>query len=116
MAGFAACFADDWVADRAADWTAAPVAVLLATLLARAGAARVAEAAWDLFRATGAVASDVFPAEPATRAWPTLPVGSPACSGEPLPVAFFPPVVFAIAIPPLLETGLPGKNKPPTNR
>ncbi|CAM2184642.1 hypothetical protein PSAC2689_50392 [Paraburkholderia sacchari] len=25
-------------------------------------------------------------------------------SVEPLPVAFFPPVVFAIAIPPLLET------------
>jgi hypothetical protein len=31
----------------------------------------------------------------------TLLVGSV----EPLPVAFFPPVVFAIAIPPLLDTG-----------
>nr|WP_224038425.1 hypothetical protein [Paraburkholderia unamae] len=38
--------------------------------------------------------------ELATVALVTLPAGSV----EPLPVAFFPPVVFAIAIPPLLET------------
>jgi hypothetical protein len=96
MAGFAAGLPAAWVA----------------TLLARAGAARVAEAAWDFFGATGAVAaSDVFLAELATRACVALLVGSVTCSAEPLPVAFFPPVVFAIAIPPLLETGLPGKNK-----
>jgi hypothetical protein len=41
----------------------------------------------------------VIPAELATLACVTLPVGSV----EPLPVAFFPPVVFAIAIPPLTE-------------
>ncbi|MFX1674067.1 hypothetical protein PWR63_17680 [Paraburkholderia sp. A2WS-5] len=32
-------------------------------------------------------------------------------SVEPLPVAFFPPVVFAIAIPPLLETVRKKQNK-----
>lgn len=79
----------------------------VAAFAARAGAARVAEAAWARFRATGAAASDVFPAELAALPCVTLLVGSI----ESLPVALFPPVVFAIAIPPLLETGLPGKNK-----
>jgi hypothetical protein len=91
IAGFTTDFAAGWVA----------------AFAARAGVARVAEAAWDRFRATGAAASDVFLAELAAAACVTLMVGSV----EPLPVAFFPPVVFAIAIPPLLETGLPGKNK-----
>jgi len=77
---------------------------------ARVGAARAAEAACDRFRATGTVsASDVFLAELAALACVTLVVGPVVGSVEPLPVAFFPLVVFAIAIPPLLETGLPGK-------
>ncbi|HTH62627.1 MAG TPA: hypothetical protein VL689_21065 [Paraburkholderia sp.] len=87
----------------------------VATFAARAGATCAAEAAWDLLRATGALAaSDVFLAELATLAGMALLalVALLVGSGEPLPVAFFPPVVFAIAIPPLLETGLPGK----TNR
>jgi hypothetical protein len=52
-------------------------------------------------------------AELATLASVTLLVGSV----EPLPVAFFPPVVFAIAIPPLLDnwtfTGHPNPLSPP---
>ena len=65
------------------------------------------------FRAAGSgLAADVFPAERAALASVTLLVGSV----EPLPVAFFSPVfspvVFAIAIPSLLEAGYPpGKNK-----
>nr|WP_245746972.1 hypothetical protein [Paraburkholderia lycopersici] len=58
--------------------------------------------------------------ELATPACVTLLVGSV----EPLPVAFFPPVVFAIAIPPLLKNwtfaGYPNPLNPPgktkTNR
>ncbi|HTR05783.1 MAG TPA: hypothetical protein VMJ11_03815 [Paraburkholderia sp.] len=51
-------------------------------------------------------------AEVATLASVTLLVGSV----EPLPVAFFPPVVFAIAIPPLLDNWtLPGYPNPGSN-
>ncbi|MFT0167776.1 hypothetical protein [Paraburkholderia mimosarum] len=75
----------------------------MAAFAARAGAARAAEAAIDLFRVPGSVRLvDSVPderAELATVAFVTLLVGSV----EPLPVAFFPPVVFAIAIPPLLD-------------
>lgn len=106
MAGFAAGFTPDL----AADFSTGGVAAWVAIFAARAGAARVAEAAWDLFRATGAAAaSDVFVAELAALTSLTLPVSPVVGSIEPVPDAFFPPVVFAIAIPPLLETGLPGK-------
>jgi hypothetical protein len=106
MAGFAAGFA----ADLAADFSTGGVAAWVAVFAARPGAARVAEAACGRFRATGATAaSDVLAAELAALASLTLPVSPVVGSIEPVPVAFFPPVVFAIAIPPLLETGLPGK-------
>jgi hypothetical protein len=76
----------------------------VAALAARAGAARAAETVIDLFRVAGSERLvDSLPddraEELATLASVTLLVGSV----EPLPVAFFPPVVFAIAIPPLLD-------------
>nr|WP_240766420.1 RNA polymerase subunit sigma [Paraburkholderia flava] len=60
------------------------------------GAARAADTVEGFFLdATGAVLSaDVFFTEVADLACVTVLVGS----SEPLPVAFFPPVVFAIAI------------------
>ncbi len=64
------------------------------------------------FRAAGSgeVAVDLL-AEWVALASLTLLVGSV----EPLPVAFFPPVVFAIAIPSLLEAGYkPGKKQKQT--
>jgi hypothetical protein len=59
-----------------------------------AGAARAAETVVALFRAGVAVSADVFLVEDAVLASVTLVIG---CS-EPLPAAFFPPVVFTIAI------------------
>jgi len=62
------------------------------------GAARAAETVEDFSLAGGAtlVADPLF-TEEAERACVTLLVGST----EPVPVAFFPPVVFTIAIRPL---------------
>jgi len=66
--------------------------------LATDGAARAAEVVEDFFPGTGATfVADVFFAEEADLACVTFLVGS----SEPVPVAFFPPVVFAIAIRPL---------------
>jgi hypothetical protein len=59
-----------------------------------AGAARAAETVEAFFLAGAAVSADVFPAEDTDLASVTWVVG---CS-EPLPAAFFPPVVFTIAI------------------
>jgi hypothetical protein len=61
-------------------------------------AARAAEEVEAFFRATGelAVSADVFRAEEVELAGLTLLVVFG--SSEPLPVAFFPPVVFTIAI------------------
>ncbi|MDQ7980771.1 RNA polymerase subunit sigma [Paraburkholderia sp. SARCC-3016] len=58
------------------------------------GAARAAETVEVRFRAGVALSADVFVAEVADLASVTFVVGCP----EPLPVAFFPPVVFTIAI------------------
>jgi hypothetical protein len=68
-----------------------------AALAALAGAARAAETVVDRLRVTGIVLSaDVFFAETAGLASLTFVVSS----SERLPVAIFPPVVFAIAICP----------------
>ena len=66
---------------------------------AATGAARAAEVDEDFFPGEGAtLVADVFLAEEeADLACVTFLVGS----SEPLPVAFFPPVVFTIAIRPL---------------
>jgi hypothetical protein len=66
---------------------------------AATGAARAAEVDGDLFPGGGAtlVADVFFAEEEADLACVTFLVGS----SEPLPVAFFPPVVFTIAIRPL---------------
>nr|WP_328805917.1 hypothetical protein [Paraburkholderia solitsugae] len=59
------------------------------------GSARVAELVEDFFPAAGVtLAADVFLGEEANLASVTFLVGS----FEPVPVAFFPPSVFAIAI------------------
>jgi hypothetical protein len=58
------------------------------------GAARAAETVEARFRAGVARSADVFVAEDADVACVTFVVG---CS-EPVPAAFFPPVVFTIAI------------------
>jgi hypothetical protein len=58
------------------------------------GAARAAETVEARFRAGVTLSADVFVAEDADLACVTFVVGS----SEPLPVAFFPPVVFTIAI------------------
>jgi hypothetical protein len=59
------------------------------------GSARAAEVVEDFFPAAGVtLAADVFPGEEANLASVTFLVGSL----EPVPVAFFPPGVFAIAI------------------
>jgi hypothetical protein len=66
-----------------------------AAFAALTGSARAAEVVEDFFPAAGiALAADVFLAEEADLAWVT----SGVCSSERAPVAFFPPVVFAIAI------------------
>jgi hypothetical protein len=65
------------------------------TLAAVAGAARAAVAVEDFFPAgLATLTADSFLAEEADLASVTVLVGS----REPLPVAFLPPVVFAIAI------------------
>jgi hypothetical protein len=69
--------------------------VTVATVFAAcAGAARAAETLEVRFRAGVALSVDVVVAEDVDLACVTFVVG---CS-EPLPVAFFPPVVFTIAI------------------
>jgi hypothetical protein len=73
----------------------ADLAAAFVTVAAVAGAARAAVAVEDFFRAgLATLTADAILAEEADLASVTLLVGS----REPLPVAFFPPVVFAIAI------------------
>ncbi|MFP6560981.1 hypothetical protein WJ542_22155 [Paraburkholderia sp. B3] len=86
--------------------------VWVAAFAARVGAALAAEAAMVFFRAAGSggVAVDL-PAEWAALASLALRVDFV----ESLPVAFFSPVVFAIAIPSLLEAGYkPGRKQKQT--
>jgi hypothetical protein len=90
--------------------------VWVAAFAARVGAALAAEAAMVFFRAAGSggVAVD-WRAVGAVLASMTS-VVSMIGSVEPLPVAFFPPVVFAIAIPSLQEAGYEARKKTKTNR
>jgi len=90
-------FTTDFAADFDAGFATAVAAGCRAARVAAAFAARAGagEAAGD-FRAAVAAALDVFLAELAAPASLTLLVGA----ADPLPAAVFPPVVFAIAIPP----------------